>query len=222
MKFKVEEQTDRQCFTNPRWRLFSSTSGEDARGLSRPREASGEAAPRERSVLRRQADISLAWRDSRLCFLRPVSLSDSSLRWTGKSCCRGQLPGSITRKRYIGFWCAPRDYSMGARQKSPQKGPVTIPCMDRPQSEARICSARGLRLLPMANFEARLRDGEASPETAPRETRALLPSDYGTLAGSGLRGCFPIAQSRLAVGHRQKSHASHGADSTLTFPPIPP
>ena len=28
-----------QCFTNPRWRLFFSTIGDDARGLPRPREA---------------------------------------------------------------------------------------------------------------------------------------------------------------------------------------
>ena len=142
------------------------------------------------------------------------------LRRTGKSCCREQLPGSRTRKRHIESWCAPRDYSMGTRRLAPRKGPETNLCRDRRKSEGRICSVRGMRLLPMANFEARLRDGEASPETALRETRALLPSDYGTLAGSGLRGCFPIAPSRLEVGHRQKSQASRGADPSLTLPPI--
>ena len=109
---------------------------------------------------------------------------------------------------------------MGARPLAPRKGLETNPWMDRRQSEARICSARGMRLLTAANSEARLRKREASPETAARESRALLTSDYGTLAGGGLRRCFPLPQSRLAVGCREKSHASHGADPTLTLTPI--
>ena len=92
------------------------------------------------------------------------------LRRTGKSCCREQLPGSRTRKCHVGSWCTPRDYSMGQRRLAPRKGPETNLCMDRRQSEARICSARGMRLLTAANSEARWRKREASPETAARES----------------------------------------------------
>ena len=144
------------------------------------------------------------------------------LRRTGKSCCRDQLPGSRTRKCHVESWCTPRDYSMGQRRLAPRKGPETNLCMDRRQSEARICSARGMRLLTAANSEARLRKREASPETAARESPVVRRQEGSGLAGGGLRRCFPLPQSRLAVGCREKSHASHGADPTLTLTPIPP
>ena len=62
--------------------------------------------------------------------------------------------------------------------------------MDRPQSEGRICSVRDMRLLTAANFEARLRDGEASPDTAPRETRALLPVEEESTATTTRRAFY--------------------------------
>ena len=61
---------------------------------------------------------------------------------------------------------------MGQCPLAPRKGLETYLCMDRRQSEARICSARGMRLLTAANSEARLRN--ASTSTQNRKWKSLL------------------------------------------------
>ena len=186
--FKVWE---RGC-TNPRWRLFSSTASADARGRSRPRVAPGVVSqligPVRRSESRVVSDgrgcgtPRWTWRSTRTT----AALDGHELLARASS--RQQNSKTLRRILFV----KRKRSNATSRRSTSQKARRNL-CMDRRQSEARICSARGMQLLTAAMFEARLRSREASPEVGRKKTRALLPSDYSGFLSTNLRRCFPAA-----------------------------
>ena len=156
----------------PRWRLFSSTASAGARGRSRPRVAPGVVSqligPVRRSEFRVVSDgrgcgtPRWTWRSTRTT----AALDGHELLARASS----RQQNSKTLRRILFVKRKPNNGSVSRNTSQKER---RILCMDRRQSEARICSARGMQLLTAAMFEARLRGREASPEVGRKKTRVV-------------------------------------------------